>query len=262
MSLGDPSVSVRQGAPLLAGCASPTAPLLGSHHPKKQRKSKVLWKMPNTSWAWSHTNVALLLLDPRLVLAHISLHLTTSLEPWSGPWGQVPVSSNWPTTHCKSPKVRNARLSVFLIPPPCWRIHLDTAFWSPGSLPSLLLLSYSQELLSMLITHPYSFFSFSLYICNAVAFTLPFTVAQPSSFKSGDFLSLFCLGSSTRPGRTNCTENPHALLLLFAVQKYSFECEDPFNPVYNKGSTFPKLEITTALVQTSITWAPDRNQSG
>lgn len=133
--LGDPSVSSRQGAPVVAQCPSPTAPLPSSHPSKKQRKSKRLWKISYTSWAWRHTKAALLLLDPRLAPARISLHLTSSLEPSSGPWGQVPVSSNWPTTPCKRPKVRIAGLSVFLIPPPCSWIHLDRAFWSPPQSP-------------------------------------------------------------------------------------------------------------------------------
>jgi len=167
----------------------------------------------STSWAWSHTNLALLLLDSRLVPAHF-VHLTTSLEPSPGRWGQLPASSNWPTTLCKNPKARIAQLNMFWIPPPCSWIHLNTVFWSPDSLPSLLLLSHCQELWSVFTPHPFSFFSFSLYIWNPVTFMLPFTVAQSSSFRSGHFLPLFCLGSSTRPQRGNCTENPHALLLL------------------------------------------------
>ncbi|TRZ17006.1 hypothetical protein HGM15179_010100 [Zosterops borbonicus] len=110
-------------------------------------------------------------------------------------------------------------------------------------------------------THLFSLFSFFLYICIAVAFMLPFTIAQPSSFQSG--MKIFQIGelenwripifsSSSSWDPQQDLEGVTAGNLLcsaaaFAVQEESFESENPSSSAYNAGSTFPTLEMSTAL---------------
>lgn len=206
--LDDPSVSGRQGALLLAGCGSPTTWTLSSHRP------------------WSHD----LPLGSGSCLLKLIHHILQ--KPWI-----------------------DAELIMFLIPPPCLCIPLGSTFSSPDSLPNLLL-PHSQVVLSMFLHIYFPSFPFTsallwLSCCpsllpNPLHSNLEWRFSRLENWR----IPIFSSSSSWDPQQDLegvTAENLPCSAAAFAVQKESFESENPFSSAYNAGSTFPTLEMSTAL---------------